>query len=109
MGQTSMAGIDMTGEAAMTTRKGNRKLAVYDLKLTMAWEGTAEGEPAPVKGTVKVEEFASGSDEGDYMWEVTVEGSGAAQSAAKRAMEVAGTAQLSRLLSSLAKELEDVS
>lgn len=36
-------------QALLTTRKQNKKFAVFDLKLTMAWEGTLVGEDAKVR------------------------------------------------------------
>ncbi len=88
----------------LTTRKGNKRFAFYDLKLSLAWEAApasdagepaappaaddeagegADGEPsggdgggkeAPVSGEISVAEFGSGSDHDDL--EVSVSTSG---------------------------------
>lgn len=88
----------------LTTRKGNKRFAFYDLKLSLAWEAApasgagepaaphaadeeaeeeGDGEPsggrggdkaAPVSGEISVAEFGSGSDHDDI--EVSVSTSG---------------------------------
>ncbi|EFJ41648.1 hypothetical protein VOLCADRAFT_107607 [Volvox carteri f. nagariensis] len=94
---------DMTGDASITTRKGNKRFAVFDLTLALTWEGLVAGgsstcpsssfhpiirrdrgfsighQPSVVKGDIRVEEVHSTGDEDDYVYSVTVEGSGAAQ------------------------------
>lgn len=75
----------------LTTRKGNKRFAFYDLKLTLAWEaapscsedGQAEaegdedgrgGRDAPVSGELSVAEFGSGSDHDDIEVSITANG-----------------------------------
>ena len=57
-------------------RKGGKRLAVYDLSLTLEWEGElllcsdaeAGEEPIKVKGEVILKEFASENEEEEYEW-----------------------------------------
>lgn len=87
-GKVSISGIKaVTGEASVSTRKGNKKLALYDLHITCLWEGQMEGNEQLVKGELKVEEFSSGSEEEDYVFTTTVEGTGAAQDECKKLAE----------------------
>ena len=44
-------------QASLSTRKGNKKVAVYDLSLTLAWEGYHAEEETNVKGEWKLSEF----------------------------------------------------
>lgn len=64
----------MKGDASLSTRKGNKRVAVYDLTLTLSWEGYAAGEETSVKGEWKLAEFASANDEDEYIVTVTTEG-----------------------------------
>eukprot|EP00200_Dunaliella_tertiolecta_P005690 CAMPEP_0202354342 /NCGR_PEP_ID=MMETSP1126-20121109/9704_1 /ASSEMBLY_ACC=CAM_ASM_000457 /TAXON_ID=3047 /ORGANISM="Dunaliella tertiolecta, Strain CCMP1320" /LENGTH=181 /DNA_ID=CAMNT_0048946797 /DNA_START=147 /DNA_END=691 /DNA_ORIENTATION=+ len=68
---------ETSGDASLNVRKGNKLLAIYDLKLTLAWEGQLAGSEERVTGTVKVDEFASASDEDDYLFEFLVDGGAA--------------------------------
>jgi hypothetical protein len=91
------------GEAMTTTRKGGRRFAVYDLKVTCAWsvgEGGEEGaeeeedgskeeddekkdekkgatKTKPRTGTVVVEELASTHEPDDYVLTFKADGTGA--------------------------------
>ena len=86
----SIVGIkELTGEASVTTRKGNKKFAVYDLTVVLKWQGRVVSPSATedaVEGTIKVTELAEGNDADDYTFAVTVEGKGKAQDTLKRAM-----------------------
>lgn len=49
-----------TGEAMLTTRKGNKKFAFYDLQLTIAWEAVpAEAASAPAAAAGEAGEAAA--------------------------------------------------
>mmetsp|Transcript_8564 Transcript_8564/g.14726 ORF Transcript_8564/g.14726 Transcript_8564/m.14726 type:complete len:194 (+) Transcript_8564:175-756(+) len=99
----------ITGEAAITKRKGNKKLVIYDLSLVIDWEATLVGSEKPVKGTVKVEEFSACSEEeSDYVVETTVVGTGTEQDTAKRLMDLHGKPVILQRLLSLAQELKTV-
>lgn len=37
-------------QAAITTRKGNKRFAMFDLRISLAWEGQRAGEEAQVGG-----------------------------------------------------------
>lgn len=66
-----------TGEALITTRKGGKRLAIWDLNLTVEWAATAEGSGKEVKGAIDVKEFSSAhDDDDDLLLEVSAEGSG---------------------------------
>ncbi|PNH03622.1 Activator heat shock protein ATPase 2, partial [Tetrabaena socialis] len=39
---------DLTGDASITTRKGNKRFAVFDFSISLAWEGTVAGGEAAV-------------------------------------------------------------
>ncbi|KAI8474912.1 MAG: activator of Hsp90 ATPase [Monoraphidium minutum] len=74
------------GEASITTRKGGKKLAIWDLTFSVEWSATPEGEDKkPVKGAIEVREFASAHDEEDFLFEITAEGSSADGDAFKAA------------------------
>ncbi|XRB15847.1 activator of 90 kDa heat shock protein ATPase [Pseudoscourfieldia marina] len=80
---------ELTGEASLTIRKGNKKFAYYDVTIVLNWKGKKQ-KPTPstseenkddddddlVQGTIKITEFAEGNDEDDYTFAVTVEGKG---------------------------------
>lgn len=70
---------DLTGDACITTRKGNKRFAVFDFAVTLGWEGSLEGATGTFKGDVRVEEVHSTGDEDDYVYSVTADGSGANQ------------------------------
>lgn len=64
----------------LTSRKGKKHGALYDITLVMEWVGQvpkveAEGVE-DVKGEVRIADIINGHDEEDYEFEVTVEGSG---------------------------------
>ncbi|KAG1666027.1 hypothetical protein FOA52_006901 [Chlamydomonas sp. UWO 241] len=95
----------ITGEASITTRKGNKRFPMFELAITAAYEGKVQAglvSPAAasdktVKGEIKIEEFTSHSDEDDFMFTVTVEGSGSEQDECKRTAEGLKPAILERL------------
>ncbi|GIL54820.1 hypothetical protein Vafri_10510 [Volvox africanus] len=77
---------ELTGDASITTRKGNKRFAVFDLSVALAWEGMVAGSTTVVKGDIRIEEVHSTGDEDDYVYSVTVEGSGAAQAKLRAAV-----------------------
>ena len=68
----------------MSTRKGNRKVAVYDLTVTLSWEGWDAATETTSKGDFKVAEFASANDEDEFVCTCTVEGKGAQHEALRK-------------------------
>eukprot|EP00775_Hariotina_reticulata_P011749 gene11749-11895_t len=64
---------DVVGEAMTSTRKGNKKLAIYDLKITMKWEAQAEEDTEQYKGTLQLDDFASHSEPEEYIFTVTTD------------------------------------
>ena len=59
-------------QACVSLRKQGKKLAVYDLKLEVAWVGQLSRVDAkPVEGLVTIREFATESDEDDWVLECT--------------------------------------
>ncbi|KAK9907766.1 hypothetical protein WJX75_009571 [Coccomyxa subellipsoidea] len=73
LGKAEITGIkDLTGEAYLTTRKQNKKFAVFDLNIVLDWRGTWEEDGKEVKGEAKVSEYSS-IDPEEYTFEVTVE------------------------------------
>jgi Activator of Hsp90 ATPase, N-terminal len=74
-------------QASLCTRKGGKKLAVYDLQVTLSWEGFDPEEEAVVKGEWKLTEFASANEEDEFAVAVTVEGKGAGKERCKRAAQ----------------------
>ncbi|GAB4814722.1 hypothetical protein N2152v2_001768 [Parachlorella kessleri] len=100
----------LTGEALLTKRKGNKKFAVFDLKLTLAWEGKWSMEdaenPTVVSGEVSISEFASMGDHDDIVFGVTATGSSEAHRQLRQAVE-ALRPHIFSLLDQFAKELQD--
>lgn len=74
---------DVVGDACVTTRKGNKKFAVFDLKLTLSWTMSPLEDGTEIKGEVKIDDFASTGDPDDYVYTVTAEGTGTAQDVGK--------------------------
>jgi activator of HSP90 ATPase len=70
----------MEGDVHLTSRKGKKHGALYDITLVMEWVGQVPKVEADgvedVKGEVRIAEIINGHDEEDYEFEVTVEGSG---------------------------------
>uniref|UniRef100_A0A7S3VHP0 Activator of Hsp90 ATPase AHSA1-like N-terminal domain-containing protein n=1 Tax=Dunaliella tertiolecta TaxID=3047 RepID=A0A7S3VHP0_DUNTE len=100
---------ETSGDASLNVRKGNKLLAIYDLKLTLAWEGQLAGSEERVTGTVKVDEFASASDEDDYLFEFLVDGGAAdAKEQARRLMANHAKPQIIRQLLVLVRELSSI-
>ena len=75
----------ITGDASVSTRKGNKKMAIWDLCITIAWTGTTTsgGDEVKAKGEIKIEEFLCATDEDDWIWSVTCEGSGSEEDKSK--------------------------
>jgi len=78
---TKVASVE--GEAYLTTRKGGKKFAAYDLSLSLEWEvrggGSGEGDGAPsTSGSLKVTEVSLASDPDDVLFEVSGGGGGGA-------------------------------
>jgi activator of HSP90 ATPase len=62
--------VSLTGHASVSTRKGNKKVCLYDLTVTLAWSGTPPDTGDDVsKGEVTLKEFATENDEDEYLWE----------------------------------------
>lgn len=73
-----------TGEASITTRKGGKRLAIWDLNVTLEWAATTESSGKEVKGTIEVKEISSAHDDpDDILFEFSAEGFGADQDAFK--------------------------
>lgn len=96
---------ELAGDASITIRKGNRKFAVFDLTLALAWQGTLAGSDKQVKGEVRVEEIHSTGDEDDYLYSVTVEGAGEEQDACK-ALVMGAKAQVLSLIAQYVQDLQ---
>lgn len=89
---------DLTGEAYITTRKGNKRFAVFDLKITLEWQGTAPPESdKPVQGEVVIEEFASTNDPDEYIMCVSCQQTDAVAASYKQALEKGKPALLKAL------------
>lgn len=100
---------DISGEAAIVTRKGNKRLAVYDIKMTIDLTAVLAGSGKKVSGSMKVEEFASASEESDYIIEITTTpATGVDEDAARGLMASHAQPEVVRRLVSLAKELLEV-
>ena len=69
---------EVHGDCTVSTRKANKKVAFFDLSVTLTWESRepVEGD-VRAKGELKLTEFSSASDEDEYIVTATVEGSGA--------------------------------
>ncbi|KAF6258137.1 activator of Hsp90 ATPase [Scenedesmus sp. NREL 46B-D3] len=79
---------DVVGEAMTSTRKGNKKLAIFDLKITLKWQAQAEDDAEQVrsqavdtgsgvyKGTLQLDDFASHSEPDEYIFTVTADATG---------------------------------
>mmetsp|Transcript_8598 Transcript_8598/g.18276 ORF Transcript_8598/g.18276 Transcript_8598/m.18276 type:complete len:163 (-) Transcript_8598:1100-1588(-) len=78
---------DVAGDACITTRKGNRKLPLFDLRITLEVEGQLAGYDSKVTGEYKLEEFCSGGDDDDIIFTATVTGTGTHQDEVKRVIE----------------------
>ncbi len=57
---------------------------MYDLTLTLSWEGFDEATDTSAKGELKLSEFASANDEDEFVCAVTVEGKGAPHEALRK-------------------------
>lgn len=94
------------GDAAVNTRKGNKKFAVFDLSVTCKWEGECEG--AVVKGEIKLTEFASANDDDEYEFVVTAsDGDAAAKEKFKHKIKSCVAATFQPHLATFAKELSE--
>jgi activator of HSP90 ATPase len=87
-GMLTITGLkEVNGEATITLRKGNKKLVIYDLNMSLAYEGQLSGSDQTVKGEVKVEDVSNGSEEDEYIFTITVEGTGSEQDECKKGAE----------------------
>eukprot|EP00899_Mesostigma_viride_P015898 jgi/Mesvir1/24309/Mv10997-RA.1 len=78
------------GEVSVSTRKGNKKLHLFDACLTLGWEGslpTKSKAGEVFKGEIKVTEFANDTEVDEYGFSVSSDTSGEAQDALKAAVE----------------------
>ncbi|CAL8463130.1 g2664 [Coccomyxa elongata] len=72
LGKAEILGVkDLTGEAYLTTRKQNKKFAIFELNIVFDWRGCWQEDGKEVKGEVKVSEYSS-IDPEEYSFEVTV-------------------------------------
>lgn len=92
-------------QAALTKRKGNKKFAFYDLKVTLEWEAQDAETGSHVKGTCTLSEFTTGHDEDDVEFEVKAEGKGDANDRMTKTVSRTRAAVYGKLRS-LAQELE---
>ncbi|KAF8072468.1 AHSA2 [Scenedesmus sp. PABB004] len=67
---------DVAGEAMTSTRKGNKKLAIYDLKVTMKWEAQGDDDEQQYTGTLQLDDFASHSEPEEYVLTATADAVG---------------------------------
>mmetsp|Transcript_27428 Transcript_27428/g.87900 ORF Transcript_27428/g.87900 Transcript_27428/m.87900 type:complete len:136 (+) Transcript_27428:354-761(+) len=107
-GSAEITGLkDITGEATLTTRKGNKKFAHYDLTLTLSWEGEAVAEEGTEKvaGELKVTEFETGNEDDEIAMASTVEGT---TSAAKTRMKKSVLSVRPALLAALQKFADEI-
>jgi len=96
------------GDAAVNTRKGNKKFAVFDLSVTCKWEGECEGVDGVVKGEIKLTEFASANDDDEYEFVVTAsDGDAAAKEKFKQKIKSCVAATFQPHLATFAKELSE--
>eukprot|EP00878_Enallax_costatus_P001599 GHUV01001750.1.p1 GENE.GHUV01001750.1~~GHUV01001750.1.p1 ORF type:complete len:162 (+),score=29.48 GHUV01001750.1:202-687(+) len=64
---------DVVGEAMTHTRKGTKRSAIYDLKITTKWEAQAEDDQQKYTGTLQIDDFASHSEPDEYVFTVTAD------------------------------------
>lgn len=76
----------VTGEAMLTTRKGNKRFAFYDLKLTLAWEAAPPSAAEPDAAAAAGGRAAAGA-------EATVAGVAAAEGVAGMSLGAAAGAE----------------
>lgn len=90
---------DCTGEAYQTLRKGNKKFAVYDLYVTLEWNGTwvQDGAAVEVTGEVAISEFCSTNEPEEWEVHVSVTGTGEPQSKLRAAVQQQQAAITQRL------------
>ncbi|GMH40933.1 hypothetical protein BSKO_08837 [Bryopsis sp. KO-2023] len=65
---------DLSGAAAVCTRKGGKKFVTYELTVELSWEGTVSEKK--VKGEIKISEFACVNDPDEYVFSITTKTSG---------------------------------
>jgi activator of HSP90 ATPase len=94
-----------SGEASITTRKGGKRLAIWDLQAAFEWAATADGKT--VKGSIEVKEVSSAHDDlDDVVFEVSADGGAEAHKAAAAALKpdiLAALAEFGRRLHALEK------
>ena len=105
--------VKFDGDASVTIRKGNKKFAVFDLSVTLKWEGSlgAEGDEdvKAVTGEIKLTEFASTNDEDEYEFAVTCsDGDATAKQLFKKKIAGVVAQTIQPHLASFAKELSDM-
>ena len=99
------------GDAAVSIRKGNKKFAVFDLNITLKWEGTCEGFEGDgiVKGEIKIAEFASTNDEDEYEFKVNAsDGDADAKKKMKQKIKSVVAEAFMPHLNTFAKELAEM-
>ncbi|KAG2488076.1 hypothetical protein HYH03_013379 [Edaphochlamys debaryana] len=98
---------DLTGDASITTRKGNKRFAVFDMAVSLAWEGSVAGSDVKVKGEMRVEEVHSTGDEDDYVYSATAEGGNGAPQTKLRTL-AAGAAIRAKVYATLAQVIKEL-
>lgn len=108
LGHAKLAGVkDLTGEAVLTRRKGNKVFAYYDLSLSISWQGRWLETNESVTGTVTIGELAVSNDPDEYLWTFTAEGSGTAQDNLKSAVQGL-RAEMEKRLEQFAREIAEI-
>ncbi|KAK9860407.1 hypothetical protein WJX84_005391, partial [Apatococcus fuscideae] len=60
--------------AFLTKRKGGKKFAVFDLTISLKWEGKWGLQGKKVTGDASIGEFASTNDEDEFTYSITAAG-----------------------------------
>ena len=64
--------ISCEGHASVSTRKGNKKVCLYELEVKLSWTGKpVESDGKPTIGEIVIGEFATENDEDEFTWKVT--------------------------------------
>jgi hypothetical protein len=83
-------------QALLTVRKNNRAFGLFELAITLAWQGTWEGGE-PVNGELTIVEFSSLCDDEDIEVTVSVSGSGSGSDELRGAVAALRPELLARL------------
>jgi len=88
---------EITGEASCSTRKGGKVFTMFDLKITLKWEGCDSGDGEMTKGEMRITEFESTNEPEEYELKVVVTTKGSGDSQVKKVAESMKTTVLSLL------------